>query len=110
MGVISDCPPSLEPTLQSCGIHHYFSSFTASSIVGAEKPSPIIFNAALRALGVSARESIYVDDCAAEADGAREQGFTAFLIDRSGSGGDSPWTITSLLQLIDFVEGGEGRA
>lgn len=105
MGVISDTSPSLEYTLQQLGVAKYFTSFTASDIVGAGKPSPIIFNAALRAQGVSAEESLYVDDYKPEADGAREQGFTAFLIDRSGSPGDR-WTIQSLTQLIDFVEGG----
>lgn len=103
MGVISDTSPSLEYTLQQLGIAKYFTSFTASSLVGAMKPSPIIFNAALRAQGVSAEESLYVDDYKPEADGAREQGFTAFLIDRSGTDKE-PWTITSLRQIVDFVE------
>ncbi len=103
MGVISDTSPSLEYTLKQLGIAKYFTSFTASSLVGAGKPSPIIFNAALNAQGVSAEESIYVDDFKPEADGAREQGFTSFLIDRSGKIKDE-WTITDLRQLIDFVE------
>lgn len=103
MGVISDTSPSLEYTLQQLGISKYFTSFTASSLVGAGKPSPIIFNAALNAQGVSAKESIYVDDYKPEADGAREQGFTSFLIDRKGENNEA-WTIQSLKQLIDFVE------
>ena len=101
MGVISDTSPSLEYTLQQLGIAKYFTSFTASSLVGAGKPSPIIFNAALQAQGVIAAESIYVDDYKPEADGAREQGFTAFLIDRSGENNDK-WTINNLKQLIEF--------
>lgn len=104
IGVISDTSPSLEYTLQQLGIAKYFTSFTASSLVGAGKPSPIIFNAALNAQGVSAQESLYVDDYKPEADGAREQGFTSFLIDRSGNNTDR-WSIHSLKQLIDFVEG-----
>lgn len=104
MGVISDTSPSLEYTLQQLDIAKYFTSFTASSLVGAGKPSPIIFNAALRAQGVSAQESIYVDDYKPEADGAREQGFTSFLIDRSNKDTEK-WSIQSLKQLIDFVEG-----
>lgn len=103
MGVISDSPPSLELTLQNCGIHKYFTSFTASSLVEAGKPNPIIFNAALKAQGVFAEESLYVDDYYVEADGAREQRFTSFLIDRSGEN-QSEWTITNLKQIIDFVE------
>ena len=103
MGVISDTSPSLEYTLQQLGNAKYFTSFTASSLVGAGKPSPIIFNAALNAQGVTAQESLYVDDYKPEADGAREQGFTSFLIDRSGNNTDK-WSIQSLKQLIDFVE------
>lgn len=107
MGVISDTSPSLEFTLQQLDIAEYFTSFTASSLVGAGKPSPIIFNAALDAQGVTAAESIYVDDYKPEADGAREQGFTSFFLDRSGKNNDE-WTIHNLKQLIDFVEGNEG--
>ncbi len=103
MGVISDTSPSLEYTLQQLGIAKYFTSFTASSLVGAGKPSPIIFNAALTAQGVTAEESIYVDDYEPEADGAREQGFTSFWLDRDGSN-DNKWKITNLKQLIEFVE------
>ena len=62
MGVISNTSSSLEYTLQQLDISKYFTSFTASSLVGAEKPNPVIFNAALNAQEVSAEESIYVDD------------------------------------------------
>lgn len=103
MGVISDTSPSPEYTLQQLGIAKYFTSFTASSLVGAGKPSPIIFNAALNAQGVSAEGSLYVDDCKIEADGARKQGFTSFLIDRSGKDTEK-WSIQNLKQLIDFAE------
>lgn len=103
MGVISDTSPSLQYTLQQLGIAKYFTSFTASSLVGAEKPSPIIFNAALNAQGVTAKESLYVDDYDVEANGAREQGFTAFLIDRSGKRKDE-WIIQSLKEMVEFVE------
>ena len=103
MGVISDTSPSLKDTLQQLGIAKYFTSFTASSLVGAEKPSPIIFNAALNAQRVSAKESLYVDDYRPAADGAREQGFTSFLIDRTGNDRNQ-WSIQNLKQLIEFVE------
>lgn len=104
MGVISDTSPSLKYTLQQLDIAKYFTSFTASSIVGAGKPSPAIFNAALSAQGVSAEESIYVDDCKFEADGARRQRFASFWLDRSGNNTDK-WCIQNLKQLIDFAEG-----
>ena len=103
MGVISDTSPSLQLTLEAVGLAKYFTSFTASSLVGAEKPSPIIFNAALSAQGVTAAESLYVDDYDVEADGARDQGFTSFLIDREGKQ-PGKWAITSLTEMVEFVE------
>ena len=103
MGVISDTSPSLKLTLEACGIAKYFTSFTASSLVGAMKPSPIIFNAALSAHGVTAQESLYVDDYDVEADGARELGFTSFLIDRK-SESDDRWTINNLKKIVEFVQ------
>lgn len=102
MGVISDSPPSLELTLELCGIHKYFSSFTASSLVGEGKPSPKIFNSALKLQNVTPEESIYVDDCKIEADGARNLGFTSFLINRSNELRDK-WTIRNLSQIVNFV-------
>ena len=39
-----------------------------------------------------------------EAEGAREQGFTAFYLDRSGENNEE-WTIHNLKQLIGFIEG-----
>ncbi|MFR1518889.1 MAG: HAD family hydrolase [Clostridia bacterium] len=40
IGVISDTSPSLAYTLQQLGVAKYFTSFTASSLVGAGKPMP----------------------------------------------------------------------
>lgn len=104
MGVISDCPPSLELTLEGCGLHRYFTSFTASSLVGVGKPDPAIYQAALAAQGVAAEESLYVDDCPPEADGARALGFASFLLDRSESQPESEWRIHNLRELVNFVE------
>lgn len=103
MGVISDTSPSLQLTLEAVGLAKYFTTFTASSLVGAYKPDPIIFNAALNAQGVSAMESLYVDDYDLEADGARALGFTAFLIDREGKQ-RGEWAIRSLKEMVAFVE------
>lgn len=103
MGVISDCPPSLELTLKNVGIHHYFTSFTASSLVGAGKPSQIIFNDALNKQGVKAEECIFVDDTRIEADGARKLGFISFYLNRTGECHDE-WSIHTLDGLVDFIK------
>jgi HAD superfamily hydrolase (TIGR01509 family) len=104
MGVISDTFPSLEESLQALGIAHYFEAFTASSLVGAGKPDPRIFRAATDALGVTPQGSVFVDDCRKEADGAREQGFTAFHLDRRLTAPDYPsWTIGNLEHLLELL-------
>lgn len=104
LGVISDTFPSLEESLKALGIAGSFDSFTASSIVGAGKPDPRILNAALESLGVRSGESIFVDDCKEEADGAREQGFTAFHLDRKRSAPDwAEWTIGNLGHVVEFL-------
>jgi putative hydrolase of the HAD superfamily len=105
LGVISDTFPSLEESLKDLGIAHYFRSFTASSLVGAGKPDPRIFRAATESLGVSPAESVFVDDCKDEADGARVQGFTSFHLDRRLEHPDfARWTLGNLSHLLMFLE------
>ena len=101
MGVISDTSPSLPLTLEAAGIGEYFGCAVCSDLVGAMKPDPAIYRAALATLGVPAEESLYVDDYDVEAAGARTLGFTAFHIDRSQPG-DGAWRIQSLLKIGGF--------
>ena len=104
LGVISDTFPSLRASLESLGIVSYFESFTASSVVGAGKPDPRIFEAATRSLGVDPQNCVFVDDCIEEADGAREQGFTAFHLDRHCRQADiDTWTLGTLKHLLEFL-------
>ena len=92
IGVNSDTSLSLQYTIEQLGIAKYFDCFIASSLVGAGKPSPIIFNVALDSVGVKAEESLYADDYKPETDGAREHGFTSFLINRELKG-KNDWEI-----------------
>jgi putative hydrolase of the HAD superfamily len=104
LGVISDTFPSLEESLKAMGIARYFGSFTASSLVGVGKPDPKIFRAATRSLGVEPEACVYVDDYKVEADGAREQGFTAFHLDRERAAADfGTWTIADLADVPEFL-------
>jgi putative hydrolase of the HAD superfamily len=104
LGVISDTFPSLEESLKAMGIAGYFESFTASSIVGVGKPHPKIFQVATQSLDVNPQRSIFVDDCKEEANGAREQGFTAFHLDRDYIQPSlRTWTIGSLEHLLEFL-------
>lgn len=102
LGVISDTSPSLQLTLEQLGLGKYFESYTCSSLVGAMKPDPIIYNAALVSLNVKAEESIYVDDYDIEADGARDLGFLSFHIDRTGNSQEK-WAIKSLREMVTYA-------
>ncbi len=55
----------------------YFSARIYSCAVGASKPSPAIYHAALDALGVAAKETLYVDDIPEYAAAARSLGLDA---------------------------------
>lgn len=102
MGVISDTFPSLRLTLEAVGLDKYFDVFVCSDQVGVMKPEPLIYQTALGLMGVSARESLYVDDYDVEADGARALGFTAFHICRDSKPKEL-WDISSLQELVEFL-------
>lgn len=55
----------------------HFPVRTYSNVVGASKPSPTIYRAALKALGVAAPEALYIDDVAEYAEAARLVGMDA---------------------------------
>lgn len=104
IGVISDTSPSLELTLINLGLGEYIDSYTPSSIVGAGKPDPRIYQAALDSLGVRAEECLYADDTGAEAEGARKLGFTAFHLVRDGERDFEQYRITDLTDMIRYAE------
>jgi HAD superfamily hydrolase (TIGR01509 family) len=70
---------------------------TASSLVGAAKSDPRIFNSALNDLNVQAEKSIFVDDAKNKTDGARAMGFTSFHLKRKGKCQED-WAIKNLTE------------
>jgi len=104
MGVISDCPPSLELTLRQCGIHDYFQVFAASSLVGIGKPNRGIFDWAVNKANVKMRECLYVDDCKEEATAASDYGMQSFWLDRSKEH-SGEWIAHTLLGLVEYENG-----
>lgn len=69
----------------------YFPTRIYSCSVGASKPNPLIYNAALRALKVNAGEAIYIDDIAAYVEAAQRLGMAGILF-------QSPAQLTSDLK------------
>jgi putative hydrolase of the HAD superfamily len=64
LGVVSNLgiPEVVPITLERFGIKQYFDVIVASGSVGFRKPSPVIFNEALKALGTLPEETVFVGD------------------------------------------------
>lgn len=86
IGVISNADGKIADVLTSTGLSDCFLTVTDSGLVGYEKPHPAIFEAALKDLGTSAQESLYVGDgYSIDYVGATNAGMQAILLDVSGA-------------------------
>jgi putative hydrolase of the HAD superfamily len=69
-------------------------------MVGAAKPEPAVFEAALRGAGWPADRALHVgDSLAKDVAGAARAGIAAVLLDRHGAHPDEPRRIESLAEL-----------
>jgi HAD superfamily hydrolase (TIGR01509 family) len=86
IAVISNADGRIDAVLERCGIADCFASITDSGIVGHEKPHPVIFEAALRAMNAEPAESLYVGDVySVDYVGATGAGMQAVLFDVAGA-------------------------
>jgi HAD superfamily hydrolase (TIGR01509 family) len=86
LAVISNADGKIADVLARCGIADCFESITDSGVVGKEKPHPAIFDAAVRRMGVSAAESIYIGDVySIDYLGATRFGMQSILFDVAGA-------------------------
>ena len=87
LGIISNFDLRLYEILKHVGILDLFEQVIVSSQVGADKPSPRIFEEALRRFKVEPAELLHVgDDEIADGEGARTLGTQAFILGFGGSG------------------------
>ncbi len=98
-----DC--SLPRVLEDAGLDSMVDGVVASATVGAAKPDPVLFEAALAAAGARPDEALHVGDSLAhDVAGARAADVAAVLLDRAG---DSECagvaTIRSLAELPSLV-------
>ena len=80
LGVISDTWPSIQQQLEYLGISKYFSFETYSCYVGVFKPDRRMYADALEKCGVSAEETVFIDDGPRNLDGAAALGIMPILI------------------------------
>jgi putative hydrolase of the HAD superfamily len=88
--------------IRAFGLNRYFDAIHYSTRMGAAKPDPAIFRAALRAHGIEAHQAMHVgDSLRADVGGATAAGIPAVLVDRNQQHGNPPgvWTITRLADL-----------
>lgn len=112
LGVVSNSDGRVEAALEAAGLRGYFEVVIDSALAGVEKPDPAIFHAALTAMDVSPRETLYVGDLY-EVDvlGARAAGMEAVLL----APGEPPAiagcrVVPSLAALADHLLPGERAA
>jgi putative hydrolase of the HAD superfamily len=107
LGVISNFDSRLYDVLRACSLDHFFDSVHVSTRVGAAKPDPAIFQAALSYHEVEARLAWHVGDSLREDfEGAMAAGVNAVLLDRDNRFAESAPAprITCLSELVTLFE------
>ena len=86
LAVVSNWDVSLHDVLQRTGLRALVDAVVISAELGAAKPDPAIFRAALERLGAAAPEAIHVGDTLeTDVAGARAAGLQAVLVARNGA-------------------------
>lgn len=96
-----DC--SLPEVLERAGLAALVDGVVASAAVGADKPAPAVFRAALRLAGCGADRAVHVGDSpSADVAGAEAAGIRAVLIDREGGAGPPAGAGTRIASLAEL--------
>jgi putative hydrolase of the HAD superfamily len=83
LAVVSNFDRRLYPVLENLGVRRFFDAIIISSEVGADKPDPRIFAAALSALGATPAETVHAgDDPAHDWRAAEAAGLRAYRVSR----------------------------
>ncbi len=91
LGIISNFDSRLYAVLEALDLKLFFRSVTISTLTGAAKPDPWIFEAALKNYGYPAKATIHVGDSRSQDyQGAKQAGLKAIWLDREGTDPDSP--------------------
>ncbi len=86
IGIVSNWDSRLFQLCEGLGLGRYVKFILASAVFGAAKPSPKIFQEALRLAGVEAHEAVHVGDSLVDdVQGALAAGIAAIFIDRKKS-------------------------
>jgi putative hydrolase of the HAD superfamily len=110
IAIVSNCDHSTRPVVERLGLYDEVDVMILSFEVGAAKPSPEIYRAALERLDVEPENALFADDQAAYCDGAAALGIQTALIVRQSAepaeGVSEPGghrVITDLRALLELV-------
>lgn len=106
IGVVSNWDLRLSKLLNNLGLNAYLDFFVSSSLCGATKPHPKIFEHALRLAQVQAHEALHVGDTYEEDfAGAKSIGIHVLLIERNGNKTPVPeeYQIRSLYEILKQI-------
>jgi len=105
LGVISNFDSRLFDLLRDCGLAEFFDSVHISTRVGAAKPDPAIFEAALSFHEIQAHQACHVGDSVREdIEGAKSAGVKTCLLDRNDLHPENPVRIASLNHLLENLQ------
>ncbi|TGG84905.1 MAG: HAD family hydrolase [Aphanocapsa feldmannii 288cV] len=82
LAVVSNFDSRLDALLAGLGLHDCFDAVLISSRVGAAKPDPRLFEAALAALQLSPQQVWHLGDAREDLEGARAAGIPCLLVER----------------------------
>lgn len=83
LGVISDGWVSMENVYEHHGMRAYFDTLVISTLIGSAKPQPEMYQTALRRMGVSPGEAVFIDDSPKNCLGAERLGIRSCLLCRN---------------------------
>ena len=96
----SNWDASLPTALERTGLAPYLDGAVSSAVVGAGKPDPAVFRAALEIAGCEPAEAFHLGDSPqGDVDGARAAGIPVALVDRYGILPDPPPGVAKLSSL-----------
>jgi len=108
--IVSNCDHATRPIVDDLGLAREVDAIVLSFEVGAAKPDPGIYRAALEAVGAGPEETVFVDDQAWYCRGAEALGIRSFMIRRDdadpvegfGAAGDRD-VLHDLRSLLDRI-------
>ena len=100
---VSNWDASLPAVLAHTGLAPHLHVAVSSAVVGAAKPDPAVFRAALSAAGCEPHEAFHVGDSPdGDVMGARAAGVRAALLDRHGALGEPPAGVAKIGSLDEL--------